>query len=378
MNSNNKILHIMIGFVLILISGIAIVLFFRKLPIETTTLAIDWKTIYQSLHNGKVSYGNNQKTIGGFYTPPWGIYFLIPFILFPFKESWGIYSFISLIILIISVPHQKNKKLNVLWILMLITSFPAMRNLADGNLECLVIAGILLSQYALHAKKPFLLNIATLLTTIKFQETWLYFIYLIIFIIFNLNRNDKIYYFLSLFFLVTISMLLWGNEWLFSLFNINTHNWTIVLTAEMGRGSLIDISLLSSFSRLKISMSLGWILWIIIFCLTFVLTIKYFKTSKQDLSMNITLLIAASILLSPYASGNSYLTLFAIGIFPILLRFRYLGLILILSAYIPYIIAHDILYFYQSYFTLLQVLIFWAISAMGIYKDSIKPYHKIV
>lgn len=360
----NKYIDWMFFALLVGLIGLVFVSFFRTLPIESTTLAIDWKTIWNSTHDGKVGFGNAQETIGGFYTPPWGVFFLLPFTLLPLRESWGLFSFVSLLILILSVPKKGADRLDFLGILLLVTSFPAIRSLADGNLECLVITGILLSRYALEKQNYPALTLGLLLSSVKFQETWLVLLFALISVVRKWSKGRLIKFYALLTLVVSVSMIFWGKQWLGSMIYVEWEGSfpKIEFIGEMGKGSIIDISLTSSLVRLGMPRYAIWMILFIIFAITFHQAYKTFSKPERDLRYFFTFLIASSTMLSPYVSGNGYFTLFAIGIFPLLRQNYKVGVLLSALAFVPYFVDRTLLYNYQSYYWLLNAFLFWLVG----------------
>ena len=66
-------------------------------------------------------------------------------------------AFITLLVLVVSVPRAEPRWMYWLGILLLATSFPALRHSADGSFEALVIGGILLSVAGYERRRPYLL-----------------------------------------------------------------------------------------------------------------------------------------------------------------------------------------------------------------------------
>ena len=66
--------------------------------------------------------------------------------------------------------------------------------------------------------------------------------------------------------------------------------------------------------------------------------------------------------LAPYVSGDGLLTATAVGIIPLLQRNRWAGLALVLLADLPFFMPKAVLYFYQSYYWTLLLLIVWILA----------------
>ena len=117
----------------------AFALYFESIPLKNNSLAIDWRTFWASIRGGQLEYF----PVFGLRFPPWSLVPILWLGLLPMKTAWGILSGVGVMILVFSVPRGGSKPAYGLSILLLVLSFPALRNLADGNMENLVIGGIL-------------------------------------------------------------------------------------------------------------------------------------------------------------------------------------------------------------------------------------------
>lgn len=73
------------------------------------------------------------------------------------------------------------------------------------------------------------------------------------------------------------------------------------------------------------------------------------------------MLIAGSLLIAPYAAGNSVLSVLAIGMIPLFQSNLLLGGILVALVNLPFLWSTDVLYNFQSYYWTVVVLIIWAV-----------------
>jgi hypothetical protein len=292
------------------------------------------------------------------FTPPWGVLFLLPFGFLSFRDSWGIISLVTLIFLVVSVPRLSNKKLDVMGTVLLILSFPALRNLADGNLEGLVVGGIILMLLGYNSSNPLVLSLGVLLATVKFQETWLLCLVVFCLIWRRWPTSHQGLVFTIIGVTVIFSVLLWGRDWV-KAFILNTPNMG-GLSSAMGRGTLIDITASAALGRL------GLPLWFISVTWIFLLGITLWLLRHHPPALLISweyaaFLVAASMLLAPYVSGNSFLTIVAIGIIPLLRRNRFAAIALIILAYLPYLMSKNTLYYYQSYYWSFLLFVVWVV-----------------
>jgi hypothetical protein len=127
---------------------------------------------------------------------------------------------------------------------------------------------------------------------------------------------------------------------------------------EAFTSSMIDVSLIASFKRFSLPSIMAGVLGLAILGITLLVM------ARNPISETVLLpgmLIAASLLLAPYAAANSVLSLVAIGVIPLFQSRVLLGSILILMVNVPFLFSREMLFSIQaSYWTVLIVLI-WAI-----------------
>jgi hypothetical protein len=150
---------------------------------------------------------------------------------------------------------------------------------------------------------------------------------------------------------ITIPMFVWrGGDWL--------HNISINPTI----GSLMDISLRAAFNRAEVSPFVYGILWLAIFGLTAGLVLRSERVFSREKA---GLLVAASLLLAPYAAGNSLLTVLAVGIMPLFLKRPLLGLLLFIPANLTFLLGRDT----QAYAMTGVAVAMWAGLAIMVYLE---------
>ena len=93
--------------------------------------------------------------------------------IFPLSASWAFFSFFTLSCLGLYIQRK-----NGVWkwpgtFFLLSLSFPVLRELADGNLEILLLEGILLVLWPVEKQSSLGLAAAIVLLSTKFQESWL-------------------------------------------------------------------------------------------------------------------------------------------------------------------------------------------------------------
>jgi len=327
--------------------GIAILslyFFFQLLPIEGTSLGIDWRSIWLGLRGGLPDYGT------GLRNPPWSLIPVLPLGLLPFKSSWAILTLVTITTEVISVPRKVSNRVDLPVTIFLVTSYPSLRTIIDGNLEFLTIAGVLITLFAYRTRKPWLMAIGFLLASAKPQETWLLIIVLSLFVFRNWPIKRILPAAVGLFVTVMITLILFGREWITALLGIEQ------------RGSIMDISLLSTLARLQLPSSVIWGIWIIILCITLYVAIS---TGRLVDRRKAGLLMSASLLLSPYAAGNNLLAIVAIGVVPLFRLDIKSALAIGVLINLPYLVVAQsgIRFSYGAYYATVVLLIAWCVFA---------------
>jgi uncharacterized membrane protein len=325
-----------------------IVWFFMRIPIAGTTLAMDWITIRPGVDQWDLSYGLDSLL----RITPWSAVLLLPLGQLPLNAGWGMVAFLTLIVLTFCVPREANS--GGKWIAGVFAaafSFLALRTMADGNVEFLTLAGLILLEAGLLRKNPIVFALGILLTISKVQETWI----LVIFLPLVAGRgwnSRKWLITISMLALVIVPAILWrGRDWLSSVFSIQD------------RGSIMDSSLLAAAQRMGGAAETAFLLWIILFIATAAVGGLYVRGYSREA---LGFLTAASLLLAPYAAGNNVLIIYAIAVLPLLLSLRWEGMLLAVLCNLPYVLLPfpDLNYRYSaSYWTLVLVLA-WVLLAL--------------
>jgi hypothetical protein len=252
--------------------------------------------------------------------------------------------------MVASVPQVGSRPLYWLSVLFLLTSFPSIRTLADGNMEAIVIAGVALLIYGYRSENVGGFAFGLLLATIKVQGVSLLVLIISGYAILTWPRQKWLKAGIITGVVIAISLLWRGSDWFLSVFGPNYDKYT---------GSIIDISVSAALQRLGFVPS-GMIIAAWISILTLTLAVAW-KTKPSLSRVQAGTFIAASLLLAPYASGNSALVLLAIAIIPLFQINPWLGGGLILLFNIPYFWSTENLYAYQSYYWTSLVFIVWVI-----------------
>jgi hypothetical protein len=345
---------------LLLIVSAIVVSFFERFPIEGTSLAIDWKSLYGGIQGGRVSYET------GLRAAPWVIPFIYPLGFLSLRASWGMLTLITLGILLISVPRTRKRWLYFGSIFLLIVSVPNLRHTADGNFEGLIIAGVLLLLGGLHKRNPVLVAFGVVLASTKPQETWLFLAAAAFEMLRTWTRLPdfprKIGTVAGIAALIVLPcLLLFGGEWLREMVGIPE------------RGSIMDASLAAASARAAIPAPIGIAAWIGILAATAFVTVRTPGLSREKAGM----LIAASLILAPYAAGNSYLTILAIGVIPLFQARPLIGFGVAMLANVTLFLPDSLEFSYGATYMTFVFFITWAVLAFATSNFLYNPHKKM-
>ncbi len=358
----NRWLERLVAGLLLLATLALVVAFFERLHIEGTTLAIDWKALWSGVQGGRPHYDT------GMAPTPWSVVLLIPLGWLPLQASWGVMSMLTLGVLAAgvaavsvppaSMPAATERQMRWLGILLLAASFLALRQLADGNVEALVIGGILLVVHGYAQRNVWTLAAGIVLATGKPQETWLLMLMLGIYLLWTwpVDRWLKT---AGLVAAVIVPCLLWiGRDWLAFVSNFPS------------RGALFDMSLGTAAYRLGLPEWITLGAWAIVAILTLVVAWRDGpRLGREKAGM----LVAASLLLAPYSAGDSFLTVLAVGIMPLLVLRKPAGVILFLLAEAPILASRDFQFRYLAYYFTALLLLSWGLLLAGLWQDRRQP-----
>jgi hypothetical protein len=327
--------------VLLAIAALLFVWAFAHLPWQDSGFAIDWKQIWQATHGLRADYAHTELR-----TPPWVLPVLWIFTSFPLSVSWALAACATLAVLVFSVPRSAGKRMWQLGVLLLASSYPALRQIVDGNLEALVIGGVLLLLWAAGRQHPLGLAIGLLLAAAKVQETWLLLIVLGIILIRTWPKRSLLQ---TLVYAAALAapFLIWrGGDWLFAILHFP---WP---------GTAIDSSLQASFARFGFPNFSYWGVWLAGLAVSlFVIRRRRWMVGRIEAG----LLVTAGLLLAPYAASNSVLTPLAIGVVPFFQQNRRAGLGLLFFYFLPYLglSRPDLRAGYEALYWTLVLLLTW-------------------
>ncbi|MBN2086522.1 MAG: DUF2029 domain-containing protein [Anaerolineales bacterium] len=322
--------------------------FFMRIPTEGTTLALDWISIRAGLENWDLTY----RMENGLRYPPWSALLLLPLGQVPVGAGWGAVAFLTLMVLPLCLPREtESGKAGIFGILALTLSFPAVRTIVDGNIEFLILAGLVLLEFGLVRNNPVLLALGVLLAATKVQETWI----LILFLPIIAGKKWIPRKWLMAFGVMAgigLPTMIWrGRAWLFS-----------IVTSPY-RGSIMDSSLLTTIQRMGGSLGLACLLWALVFGVTVFFVFRYVRGFSREAFGFLT---AVSLLLSPYAAGNNLLIVYAVGVIPLLLARRWEGVILAVLINLPYGLLpfREWNYWHSASYWTLVLILAWALFAL--------------
>ncbi len=306
----------LISFALLLAAGGLLVWAFGRLPIGDSGLAIDWKIFWQASHNLRADYSG-----GLFFSPPWIFPLLWPFSLFPLAISWGLAGLALLAVLIASVPREFGKRRWLLGVLFLCSSYPALRQLIDGNLEALVIGGALLALWALPRKHALALTLGALLLAAKLQESW-WLLFMLAYLVLRDWPSRVWLKTAGMVLVVLVASLIWkGGEWFHALVHF-PFSATPIDSSLWANGKFMPPLLIYALAA-------G--IWLA--------TLQMMPRPGRQLGrIGAGALLAVGLLLSPYAASNSVLTPLAIGAIPLVFEYPALGLAALPFYFLPYIV----------------------------------------
>lgn len=316
--------------------------FFSRLPIEGTTLAMDWKGLWACLRSG-IHYDGV-----ALRNPPWSIFYLYPLVRLPMQAAWGVAMYLTLIVLVLSVPQARPRWRTWLSILLLTASFPSLRHMADGNFEGVMIAGLLLALYGYQHSHVPALAAGLLLSTAKPQEVLLLLPVFGVYSLLTLPRRVLLQVALICLLIVVPGLVWRGEEW-----------WTVGMMQMPDRGTDMDISMMAALNRMGLSTA-GYKAAAIAVVSGLALYIAWI--ARPHLSRELAgMLVAASLLIAPYSAGNSVLVVLAIGIIPLFQRRVGIGLALIALYNVPLLLNNaeyrHIYAYYHTALTLLSMLV---------------------
>jgi len=332
------------------ICAMAFMYFFTQLPTEGTGLGID--NIFPNLDNWDIYY----QVTNGLRNPPWSVLVLIPVgSLFDPKAAWGLISFATIAVLLLSVPTTEKRWLFLLSVVLLVVSYPTLRIMADAQISVLVFGGILILLAGYRQQNPLLLAIGILLATAKPQAISLLMPTVGLYVLFTWSPRKWLQAG-TLVLAVVIPTMIWKGE-----------AWINALQGTYQQGSIMDMGLNAALNR----MDLPSPMIVILLSSVLVVTVAMVWFSRRTLSREKAgMLVAASLLLAPYA-GSGILTVLCIGGVALLHRRFWVGLpLFILANSIIFVNTPEYIHI-NAYYRTGVLLMIWIVLCLDIWKTEV-------
>lgn len=335
---------------LVLLTSALVVGAISSLPIEGTPLGWDWQLIWTPIQNGQVDYAN-----GSMRLTPWGLPMLLPLSFLNFRLSWGIVTFITLIAYLLSVPRAARRWQWALYALLLFTAYPAMRHIADGNIEGFILIGILLIMFGYNREQPFALGVGLLIATAKPQTVWLLAVWIGVYLLWRWQPRRWLRVGAVVLAVVLPTMLIYGAAW-----------WAMMQVGHQV-GTPVDVSLLASLGRLGHPTWLFAALGALIVGISSLLAVR---NAKRLTSAKVGMLISASMLISPYTSSISLIIAFAFAVIGLMPSRPRLALAVLILTNSLYFLPHDLARAYSAYLITCLLVLMWAVCCLQAHAES--------
>jgi uncharacterized membrane protein len=344
----SKLISVLITGFLLLAALIATAVFFMRIPIAGTTLALDWISIRIGVKNWDLFYG----AASGLRLPPWSGLLLVPAGMLPVQAGWGVIAFLTLAVVPLGLQRDRLEgRKFILAALALTLGFPVLRTIVDGNVEFLIVAGLLLLEAGILRRQPVVFVLGILLSATKVQETWILLLFLPL-VAGRAWTARKWLETMGLSALVVLPCMIWkGRDWIAS-----------VVTSQY-RGSIMDSSLLNTVQRGGLSAGVAVGLWGVLLLLTVFIAAKYCRGYSREA---MAFFLSASLLLAPYTAGNNLIVVYVIGAVPLLLARRWEGAVLFGLINLPYLFLpfRDLMYWWSAPYWTLVLLVSWILFAL--------------
>lgn len=287
----------------LLAGGVGFVVLAARLPaLETLLFGYDWHNYWAMFQSGRPVYSGVD-----IFNPPWTILMLWPLAALPFRESWAVFTLLSLAILVGSLPRRPAGRLDLAAAGLLFSNYWVLRTLADGNLPAVVVAGCGLLWLGWRASSPAALAAGVLLVTAKYQESWLVVGGLGVLVLKTWPARRWAPAVLLILALAGPSLIWLGADWFHNLFP------AAALSGAVDRMHS-NITLLAALRRAGWPASAQIALWAGVLAVTLVSVSRRPRAFSRG---RLGLWVAASLLLAPYATGSSLTTLWAAAVLPL-------------------------------------------------------------
>ncbi|MCC6798578.1 MAG: hypothetical protein IT325_00555 [Anaerolineae bacterium] len=295
------------------VTGALFLIFVSRFDLEDSALAFDWKMLWPGFRGGQLHWDEFIQN------PPWSIIFVMPLGFLSLRASWGVMMLLTLFSLILSVPRQGSARRWYAGILALVLSYPALRELMDGNFEAFTILGVLLMVRSHERRAPVLMALGVLLAMIKPQITYLLLVIAALHTYRTTPRAFQVRLALALLVVIIPTSLWQGGPWLESYERI-TRSWGISLSVILGAAGVPSIfTALAQIAVVAVS------LW------------AAGRGSTTLTPPKMGMLLAGGLLAAPYSQSLSMLVVLAIGVIPVMLDRPRVGIPLFALFNLPYL-----------------------------------------
>jgi len=276
--------------------GVVFALAFMNIDTSDNTLGID--IIFYAFEDWNIHYD----VVNGLRNPPWSVLPLIPLGQLPLQAAWGVMVYVTIIISILSVPVVRNKRLYMLAVILVVISFPSLRNIADANLVGVLVGGAVLTVAGYQRKNPVILALGVLFITVKPQACFVLLPVLALYLLFSWPPREWLKA-AGIVLLFVIPTMLWRGE-----------QWLAAIGGTYQAGSIIDISISAALERTGVVPDV--VIWFVMGLLLLAAGAISLRSQRILDREKAAMLMITSMLLAPYVAGNSVFTILAIGVIP--------------------------------------------------------------
>jgi hypothetical protein len=282
--------------ILISITIISLFLFFATVwPLTADYSYVFWPAVRSFITGETRLYDEFSR---GFFNAPWAIFILLPIGFLPIKYGQALLITVQLIGLLLAVDYfieKRERRIDPLIVFLALANIHTFGLLASGNLDGLLVLGILASWVGAKENKPFLLGSGLWLLSIK-PINILFAIPVLVKRIWSWPIKDKLLSLGPLLATFIISFPVFGFDWINRYFKaISAVPPNIKPQTSFWR--------LFSFFGLQTDLALG------LFFLAGGIFVVFILRSKKVDENSLNLALSSNLVFSPYALGNHYVLL---------------------------------------------------------------------
>lgn len=337
----------------------------QLLPLDDVGYGADWRNVFWGAwRSGSLEYSP------GLNNPPWTMWLVWPFALLPFRMSWALWTLLTVIVLVLSVPPRPNGRVNVWMTLALLLSFWTLRVLVEGNLAALVVGGVLLVVSGLQRANPWAVIAGIVLATAKVQESWLFLLALVWRLLKTWPFQRALTVVGGAAALTLPAMLVSGSDWLASAFGAHS-SFLLHAARTTGNAGWLGVARWAEIPSI-----FTWLVWLAVLSATVLLGQLGGPALRREKA---GFLVAASMLLSPYTGGASLSVLMALALIPLWQRRFWPGLGLWLLSNSPYLslfFSSQSGWIWPDWVQLVLIVMVWATLGYDIWRAESRALKK--